>query len=771
MRYLFSLTLIVILALQSNAQSSRWGQRGPSFAFPSISGEKYGYMDINHNGTRIISALNQYGPRVDGYCVVMDFDGTQWNELGSPFVGVPNEHLGMDAAIDSSGNRIAILSRGTCFGVSCRGYNIKVYDWNGTTWVQAGDSIGFPNHSLHALTFAMSNDGNSLAFQVETPHPVTNQPFTGFHVVGWNGSNWVSKGGVQPDTGMYWRGYDLTLSNDGNSVILGNYLADYNGNSNAGTVRVLDFDGTNWIQRGSTLHGFQANANVGSVTSLSGNGNTLLLTAPGNNAARAYRWNDSAWVQKGSTFFNVPPTGTSGGGLFFLYENALSYSGDTLALFYPGFQVPHMGSQNQNKIFAFVGSQWVQIRDSITSQQYGANPSPIAIAGNGRNGLINESFNWQLFKTPRWRVLDTAVCNATIQTSDTIISCSSWTTPNGLQTFTADTVLDIPYFSINGCDSIVSTSVDIKPSYNITLPTEVKCGPFTWGGNSYNPTNATTLNLVFNGTSIHGCDSIVNAQFEYYPAVPDFILRDTGCVSYTWTNGITYTQSIFGPSDTFTTVHGCDSVVILDLIVYPEDTNQAVLQSCDPFTWIDGVTYTSSMSGVYFTLSNIAGCDSVVELDLTITTLDTVVSYVNGVLSSGEGLAQTYQWYDCDKDSILVGQTNQDFQPNANGTYAVALIKDGCVDTSMCYSVADVNIDELDIQTNHFYPIPASTYIQYDGLNGPEKVVLIAFNGIEVAELISHQGRFSLPDLTSGIYFVKWISSDGKTHVERIVVN
>ncbi|MEN8927822.1 MAG: T9SS type A sorting domain-containing protein, partial [Flavobacteriales bacterium] len=39
---------------------------------------------------------------------------------------------------------------------------------------------------------------------------------------------------------------------------------------------------------------------------------------------------------------------------------------------------------------------------------------------------------------------------------------------------------------------------------------------------------------------------------------------------------------------------------------------------CNSFTWIDGVTYTSSNNSAKDTLTNAAGCDSVVTLNLTI---------------------------------------------------------------------------------------------------------------------------------------------------------
>ena len=54
------------------------------------------------------------------------------------------------------------------------------------------------------------------------------------------------------------------------------------------------------------------------------------------------------------------------------------------------------------------------------------------------------------------------------------------------------------------------------------------------------------------------------------------------------------------------------------------DSNTGVdTQHCDTYTWIDGVTYTTSNNTATWTLTNTAGCDSVVTLDLTINNSNT----------------------------------------------------------------------------------------------------------------------------------------------------
>ena len=52
------------------------------------------------------------------------------------------------------------------------------------------------------------------------------------------------------------------------------------------------------------------------------------------------------------------------------------------------------------------------------------------------------------------------------------------------------------------------------------------------------------------------------------------------------------------------------------------ETTIDVQTACTSFDWIDGQTYTSSNNTATHTLTNAAGCDSVVTLDLTINAID-----------------------------------------------------------------------------------------------------------------------------------------------------
>ena len=78
--------------------------------------------------------------------------------------------------------------------------------------------------------------------------------------------------------------------------------------------------------------------------------------------------------------------------------------------------------------------------------------------------------------------------------------------------------------------------------------------------------------------------------------------------------------------------------------------------ACDSFTWIDGNTYTSSNNTATHTLINSNGCDSVINLDLTITNINTLVNIVNDstLQSQSVDVGIIYQWLDCNNNFMPI---------------------------------------------------------------------------------------------------------------------
>lgn len=90
------------------------------------------------------------------------------------------------------------------------------------------------------------------------------------------------------------------------------------------------------------------------------------------------------------------------------------------------------------------------------------------------------------------------------------------------------------------------------------------------------------------------------------------------CDSYTWIDGVTYSESNNSASVTLPNTEGCDSTIVLDLTINNSFLQTDAQSACDSYTWIDGVTYTESNSSATQLFTSSAGCDSTILLDLTI---------------------------------------------------------------------------------------------------------------------------------------------------------
>jgi hypothetical protein len=88
--------------------------------------------------------------------------------------------------------------------------------------------------------------------------------------------------------------------------------------------------------------------------------------------------------------------------------------------------------------------------------------------------------------------------------------------------------------------------------------------------------------------------------------------------SYSWIDGNTYNQATNSPSWTLTNAAGCDSVVTLNLSFLAPSSGTDVIVSCIPITWIDGNIYSTDNNTATWTLTAANGCDSLVTLDFTL---------------------------------------------------------------------------------------------------------------------------------------------------------
>ena len=174
---------------------------------------------------------------------------------------------------------------------------------------------------------------------------------------------------------------------------------------------------------------------------------------------------------------------------------------------------------------------------------------------------------------------------------------------------------------------------------------------------------------------------------------------------------------------------------------------------------LNGINYTYSASHSYL-FTNSQNCDSVVTYDVTIGMLDTSIALNGTTITAGLNNA-TYQWLKCNPYSIIPGATNQTYTAASEGDYAVAVVQNGCSDTSACITVFSVGVDNIssfgDISvspnpTNNTFNIKAANKLhnaQLKILNAMGQVILFK------EKLSGTSFNFNLSHYAAGLYFLE----------------
>ena len=161
---------------------------------------------------------------------------------------------------------------------------------------------------------------------------------------------------------------------------------------------------------------------------------------------------------------------------------------------------------------------------------------------------------------------------------------------------------------------MVTLHLTVKHSTTGTDVREV-CDSLRWiDGHLYTESTNTPKFTLQNAA---GCDSVVTLHLTVKHSVTG-IDEQVVCDSLRWIDGHLYTESTNTPKFTLQNAAGCDSVVTLHLTVNHSNTGDTTAVACGTFTW-HGTTYTETPEvAPTVTLTNAAGCDSVVTLNLTI---------------------------------------------------------------------------------------------------------------------------------------------------------
>jgi hypothetical protein len=260
------------------------------------------------------------------------------------------------------------------------------------------------------------------------------------------------------------------------------------------------------------------------------------------------------------------------------------------------------------------------------------------------------------------------------------------------------------------------------------------------------------------GLSAGGQDGIYMNRVADLTPVTIIQENVSSCDTYTYED-VTYDES-----GLYEIEIGEDSILQLNLTLLQSSTSQLEVDVCEEFV-LNGTIYDES--GTYTqVVSNEAGCDSTITLNLSIQNVNNEVT-LNGItLTASESNATSYIWVDC-ATGEGVGEFTQSFTPTVSGSYQVSLIVGDCSSLSDCINVVIINVDDFEGDRISVYPNPFEDVlmVQSDSDHLIMNVCILDATGRMVLnEAINAKSKeLSLERLESGHYTLVVESAQGKT--------
>ncbi len=221
----------------------------------------------------------------------------------------------------------------------------------------------------------------------------------------------------------------------------------------------------------------------------------------------------------------------------------------------------------------------------------------------------------------------------------------------------SDTLIVDSLIAVNGCDSIVATNVRVTPDQDLVLNVQL-CEGTDHNGVFYQNDTVLIDSLI----TATGCDSVVITNIVF-----DAIYRDTMplrlCYGDVYQGAAIFADTII--SHYYTTTNGCDSIEVVDILMSPvfADTAQQVI--CEGDSLLIGGAYQTT-SGVYQeSWTTVHGCDSLyVTLLEVLPKSDSTISYsicegdsvlIDGVYQKEAGtfISNAFNQHGCDSTIVI----------------------------------------------------------------------------------------------------------------------
>lgn len=366
------LSLVLLMALLPEVEATRWVQLGEDIDGESIFDHSGKSVSLSADGTRVAvgaSENNGYGDD-SGHVRVFEWNGTAWVQLGSDIDGeAAGDQSGYSVSLSADGSRVAIGAPYYGYGSDSSGH-VRVFSWDGSSWVQLGqDIVGESSTDQCGRSVSLSADGSRVA---------VGSPYAALHGAGhvrvfsWISPNWVQRGSnIEGEGSGGSAGWSVSLSADGTRVAVG-APGNSDIHANSGEVSIYQYQlipHDDWLQVGEEIYGEAESDNSGWSVSLSADGSILAIGAPyggldGGGHVRVFSWQSPNWIQLGGDLGGLGLEGLFG------WAVSLSSDGSRVAAGepnYPSF-ASRFGAVRVFEYREFPLENWIQVGQVIEGE-------------------------------------------------------------------------------------------------------------------------------------------------------------------------------------------------------------------------------------------------------------------------------------------------------------------------------------------------------------------------------------------------------------------
>ena len=275
--------------------SGSWSQLGADIDGEAAGDLFGGSVSMSHNGNRVaIGAEENDGRTLEegadrvynnvGHVRVYEYSGGSWSQLGADIDGeAAGDLFGISVSLDSDGDRVAIGAEENDGGGSNAGH-ARVYEYSGGSWSQLGADIdGESAGDLFGNAVSIDSLGSHVAIGAEENDGGGSNAGHA-RVYEYSSGSWSQLGAdIDGESAGDLFGGSVSIDSDGSHVAIGAEENDGAG-SNAGYVRVLEYNGTRWREVGYDIDGDGVGDLFGSAVSIDSDGDGVAIGGPGEDA-------------------------------------------------------------------------------------------------------------------------------------------------------------------------------------------------------------------------------------------------------------------------------------------------------------------------------------------------------------------------------------------------------------------------------------------------------------------------------------------------------